>query len=73
MTIKAAYSIDDGQIDAMEMEITIKMKVGEWRSLNKALPAVGYEPVGLSRAITQALDDLGRATARRYTYPREEK
>jgi hypothetical protein len=72
MTIRAKYKIDDAQIDAMDMSITLTMTVKDWRELMRLIPTT-YPGWDVSRTISDALGDLSRATSRSYVLPRSDE
>lgn len=70
MSVRAKYKIDDKQIDAMDLTITLTMSVADWRSLmreqNHTWPACD-----VGRAIATALGEITKATERHYFDPRQ--
>jgi hypothetical protein len=60
--MKVQATIDEKQIDEMEMAITFTMKVKQWEELSIAIPR-GYVPGKVSRQIQQVLKHIADSTA----------
>lgn len=71
MTVRAAYTIDDKQINEMDLTIAICMKVSEWRALRIAM-GTKWPCYDVTQAIDHALTQIGSATDKRFTIPKEE-
>lgn len=71
MTVCAQYELDGTQIEAMDLTISITMKVSEWHTFMRTVPRDGYENHHMGRVISGALGDVTRASQNKYTYPQE--
>lgn len=71
MTVRAAYKIDDKQIGEMDLTISISMKVSEWRAMRSTMGTT-WPCYDVMHAIDQALSQIGNATDKRFTIPKEE-
>lgn len=66
--MRAVAQINDKQVEAMDLDITFRMTVGEWRALMRQTPNT-WPASDLGRHIAAVLGHIEKSTAKTFTDP----
>lgn len=71
--MRAVAQIDDKQVADMDLDITFRMKVSEWRELMRQVPTGTWPSSDLGRHVSAVLGHVTRSTAATFTSPLHER
>lgn len=69
---RAVARIDAKQVEDMDLDITFRMTVGEWRVLMRQMPTATWPSTDIGRYISSVLGHVTKATEMTFTEPRHE-
>ena len=55
MSVKTSFSVDESQLNGMNLTISITMKLSEWRAFREKITREGYEAHNVDDAIRDCL------------------